>query len=308
MNAERQYDAKTSLPATGFSKSWSPWLKSFFRQTGFLVALPAMALLAAGFIVPMLITLFFSVMPARTFNISASFTLENYINLFTDTYYLSFGWSLLLALLSTLILMLISWPIAYGLARSFRRSMFITLLLVLPLFVSENVRMFGWVLSLIKNGVLDGALSYFFNSGVSDLLYNVPVTLFGMVYVYLPFMLFPMTLGISMIPEPCREAAFDMGASRWQLFREVELPLAMPGIMIGALLTFVLVLGSVTEAKILGGQAVIMAAHEIETAFTSQQNWPLGASLATLLTLISGGLALTLLSKINLDKIFGHKH
>ena len=86
------------------------------------------------------------------------------------------------------------------------------------------------------------------------MLFTLPAIVLGMVYVYLPFMLFPMTLGIAMVPNETREAAFDLGASRWQVFREVELPLSMPGIVIGFLLTFVLAVGAIAEAKVLGGQ------------------------------------------------------
>ena len=108
-----------------------------------------------------------------------------------------------------------------------------------------------------------------------------------MIYVYIPFMLFPMTLGISMVPNETRDAALDLGASRWQVFKEVELPLSMPGIMIGGLLTFVLAVGAIAEAKVLGGQKIIPITHDIEIAFTYAQNWPLGSALAVLL--MAGG-------------------
>ncbi len=128
-----------------------------------------------------------------------------------------------------------------------------------------------------------------------------------MVYVYLPFMLFPMTLGISMVPNETREAAPDLGATRWQVFREVELPLSMPGIMIGFLLTFVLAVGAIAEAKILGGQPVIPITHDIEIAFTYAQNWPLGAALAVLLMLVVGVLVLLALRRFDLDRILGRR-
>ena len=84
------------------------------------------------------------------------------------------------------------------------------------------------------------------------------MTLFGLVYIYLPFMLFPMTLGLAMVPRDLIDAARDLGASRLQIWREIELPLAMPGILIGMLLTFVLAIGATAEAKILGGQSIIV--------------------------------------------------
>ena len=124
------------------------------------------------------------------------------------------------------------------------------------------------------------------------MLFTPGTILFGMVYVYLPFMLFPMTLGLSMVPRDLVDAARDLGASRLQIWREVELPLAMPGILIGMLLTFVLAVGAVAEAKILGGQSIIVITHDIEIAFTYAQNWPLGSALAVLLMLVVGGLTL----------------
>ena len=137
------------------------------------------------------------------------------------------------------------------------------------------------------------------------MLFTLPAILFGMVYVYLPFMLFPMTLGISMVPNETRDAAFDLGASRWQVFREVELPLSMPGIVIGFLLTFVLAVGAIAEAKVLGGQRVIPITHDIEIAFTYAQNWPLGAALAVLLMLVVGVLVLLALRRFDLDTLPG---
>jgi spermidine/putrescine transport system permease protein len=139
------------------------------------------------------------------------------------------------------------------------------------------------------------------------MLFSVPAIILGMVYVYLPFMLFPMTLGISMVPNETRDAAFDLGASRWQVFKEVELPLSMPGIVIGFLLTFVLAIGAIAEAKVLGGQAVIPITQDIEIAFTYSQNWPLGAAIAVLLMLIVGVLVVLALRRFDLDSFLGRR-
>jgi spermidine/putrescine transport system permease protein len=87
------------------------------------------------------------------------------------------------------------------------------------------------------------------------------------------------------------------------VFREVELPLSMPGILIGCLLTFVLAVGAIAEAKILGGQRIIPITHDIEIAFTYSQNWPLGAALAVLLMLLVGVLVVSILRRFDLDQI-----
>lgn len=271
-------------------------------------AIPVLLFLLAGFAAPLLAVIWFSFMPPRSFVLGGSPTFENYETIFEGTNYISFLWSLGLAVLTVMLLALICYPAAYGLVRVFGKwATLLTLLFTIPLFVSENIRLYGWVLFLIKNGVLLGTLKSMFGLQLDSMLFTLPAIILGMVYVYLPFMLFPLTLGISMVPEETRDAAFDLGASRWQVFREVELPLSMPGIVIGFLLTFVLAVGAISEAKVLGGQSVIPVAHDIEIAFTYAQNWPLGAALAVLLMTVVGVLVILALRRFDLDRFLGRR-
>jgi spermidine/putrescine transport system permease protein len=143
--------------------------------------------------------------------------------------------------------------------------------------------------------------------GFDSPLYGVPSIIFGLVYVYLPFMLFPLAQGIAMVSDDARQAAADLGATRWQVFVQIDIPLAAPGIVVGSLLSFVLAAGAVAESKILGGQAVIAIADDVETAFTFGQNWPLGSALSMILILIIGGLAFLGVSRIDLDSIMGRE-
>jgi spermidine/putrescine transport system permease protein len=277
-------------------------------MAGFRNALPLIIFLAVGFAAPLLAVIGYSFMPERSFGLLHPPTLENYTAIFNGNSYISFGWSLLFATLTVAFLALICYPIAYGLARVFGPwAPVITLLFTIPLFVSENVRLYGWILFFIKNGVLLGTFKSLFGIELESWLFTRPMILLGMVYVYLPFMLFPMTLGVSMVPNDTREAALDLGATRWQVFREVELPLSMPGIVIGFLLTFVLAVGAIAEAKILGGQTVIPITHDIEIAFTYAQNWPLGAALSVLLMLVVGVLVLLVLRRFDLDAVLGRR-
>jgi len=271
-------------------------------------AIPVLLFLLAGFAAPLLAVIWFSFMPPRSFFLGGSPTLVNYETIFQGTNYISFLWSLGLAVLTVVLLAIICYPAAYGLVRVFGKwATLLTLLFTIPLFVSENIRLYGWVLFLIKNGVLLGTLKSTFGLQLDSMLFTLPAIILGMVYVYLPFMLFPLTLGISMVPEETRDAAFDLGASRWQVFREVELPLSMPGIVIGFLLTFVLAVGAISEAKVLGGQSVIPVAHDIEIAFTYAQNWPLGAALAVLLMTVVGVLVILALRRFDLDRFLGRR-
>lgn len=280
----------------------------FRPSAGFRAALPVILFLLVGFAAPLLAVVGFSFMPPRTFGLGHPPTLENYVTIFESTTYISLLWSLGMATATVLILILVSYPVAYGLVRVFGKwSTLVTLLFVIPLFVSENVRLYGWVLVLIKNGVLLGSLKTYLGLEPESMLFTTSAILLGMVYVYLPFMLFPLTLGISMVPNDAREAASDLGASRWQVFKEVELPLSTPGLVIGCLLTFVLAVGAIAEYKVLGGQQVIPITHDIEIAFTYAQNWPLGAALAVLLMLIVGVLVLLALRRFDLDRFLGRR-
>lgn len=278
------------------------------QSHGAKAATPVLLLLLAGFAAPLLAVIWFSFMPPRSFSLAAAPSIENYATIFASTSYISFFWSLGLAAATVILLAVICYPIAYGLVRIFGRwSTFLTLLFTIPLFVSENIRLYGWVLFLIKNGVLLGTLKSMLGTELDSMLFTRSAILLGMVYVYLPFMLFPLTLGISMVPAETRDAAFDLGASRWQVFREIELPLSMPGIVIGFLLTFVLAVGAIAEAKVMGGQRIIPITHDIEIAFTYAQNWPLGAALSVLLMLVVGTLVLLALRRFDLDSFLGRR-
>jgi len=281
-------------------------MRSLFRSTGFFCALPVIVLLLLVFIAPLFVVIGFSFVPARTFNLFTTPTLENYQAIVADTYYLSFGWSLFLAALAVMILFIICYPLAFAMAKVFGRfSIVITIAIVITLLVSENIRLFGWVLVLMKGGVFLGYLEHWFAVELESWLYGGPIIVFGLVYVYLPFMLFPLTLGISMIPNELRQAASDLGANRWTIFREIDLPLAMPGILIGCMLTFVLCTGAMAEAKVLGGGNILTMVDEIETAFTYKQNWPLGSALSVILIVTVSGIALFTLRTIDLDRILG---
>jgi len=278
------------------------------RRLGLLAALPITALLALGFLAPLLVVAAFSVMPQRVFDLGHLPDFSAYAEFVRQGYWTSLAWSLGMAAVSTAILFVLCWPLAFAMAKVFRRfTLVLTLAVVLSLFVSENIRLFGWVLTLMKGGLIEGHLRVYTGLSFDGLLYNVPVIVFGLVYVYFPFMLFPLAQGVAMVPDDAREAAFDMGASRWRVLREIDLPLAAPGAVVGCLLCFVLAAGAIAESKLLGGQAVIVIGDEIETAFTYGQNWPLGSAISMVLIAIIAALAALALGRIDLDAVMGRR-
>ena len=278
------------------------------HRLGLLAAAPLALVLGLGFLAPLAIVAAFSTVPERVFDLGHAPDFSGYAEMIRQGYWRSLLRSLAMALTATLILMVLCWPLAWAMARIWRRfTLVITIAVVLSLFVSENIRLFGWVLVLMKGGLIDGYLRHRFGVGVDGLLYNPPVIVAGLVYVYFPFMLFPMAQGIAMAPEDARAAAMDLGASRWTVLREIDLPLAAPGIMVGALLCFVLSAGAIAEAKLLGGRSVISIGDDVETAFTYAQNWPLGSALAVSLIAVLGGLVAIGLARVDLDRIMGRR-
>ena len=278
------------------------------NRQGLLCALPMLALLVVVFVVPLIVVALFSVMPPRVFELAHTPSLANYQTFLVQGYWRSLLWSIGTAFLSTVILFLVCYPLAFAMAKVFKRfSLVIVIAVVVSLVVSENIRLFGWVLTLMRGGMMAGYVQAWTGIQLESWLFNVPVIVFGLVYVYFPFMLFPLAQGIATIPDDVRQAAADLGATRWQILKEIDLPLAMPGIVVGSLLSFVLAAGAIAESRLLGGQAVVVMAHEIENAFTYGQNWPLGSALSMVLILITGALAVTALRWVDLDAILGRK-
>ena len=276
-------------------------MKRLDQRLGLLSALPLTVVLAVSFLAPLLVVAIFSVMPQKVFDLAHMPDFSSYRVFFEQGYYRSLLWSLGMALCATAILLVLCWPLAHAMAKVFGRfTLVLTIAVVMSLFVSENIRLFGWVLTLMKGGLIEGHWRALTGAGFDSPLYGVPIIVFGLVYVYLPFMLFPLAQGIAMVPDDTRQAAYDLGATRWQVLWQIEVPLAAPGIV-------VLACGALAESKILGGQAVIAIADDIETAFTFGQNWPLGSALSMILIVIIGALALFGVSRVDLDAIMGRK-
>lgn len=278
------------------------------QRLGFLTGLPIILLLLVSFIMPLFVVAGFSIMPQKVFELAHMPDFSAFAVIWEQGYYKSLFRSLGLAFLTTAILFVVSWPLAYAMAKVFGRfTLVITVLVVLLLFVSENIRLFGWFLSLMKGGLLEGYMRHWFGVSFESPLYNWPVIIFGMAYVYFPFMLFPLIQGIALVPNDARLAAMDLGSSRTRIMFEIEMPLAAPGILVGCLLTFVLSAGAVAEAKLLGGRAVVVLTDDVESAFTYAQNWPLGSALSLMLIVISAIIVLVPLSRINLDVMMGRR-
>lgn len=278
------------------------------RRLGFLTGLPVALLLLVSFVMPLFVVAGFAIMPQKVFELAHMPDFSSFAVIWEQGYYKSLFRSLGLAFATTAVLFAVCWPLAYAMAKVFGRfTVIVTVLVVLLLFVSENIRLFGWFLSLMKGGLLDGYLRHWFGASFESPLYSWPVIIFGMAYVYFPFMLFPLMQGIALVPDDARLAALDLGAGPLRVMFEIEMPLAAPGIMVGCLLTFVLSAGAVAEAKLLGGRSVVVLTDDVESAFTYAQNWPLGSALSLMLIAIVAVIVLVPLSRIDLDAMMGRR-
>jgi putrescine transport system permease protein len=226
----------------------------------------------------------------------AGLSLENYALLLTDTFYLSsYLKSLLVAAVSTLILLLIGFPVAYGIARAPRAVQpILVTLVILPFWTSFLIRIYAWINILQREGLLNALLIAF---GVIDeplaWLSTDSAVYIGMVYSYLPFMILPLYASLERLDETLLEAAADLGAPKWKIFWLVTVPLALPGMIAGGLLCFIPIVGEFVIPDLLGSSDSMMIGQTLWTEFFTNKDWPVASALAmTLLVLLVGPIML----------------
>jgi len=190
----------------------------------------------------------------------------------------SFG----LALVAVLITLLVGLPVAlYISLQDAKRRNLLLLLITIPFWVNLLVRTYAWMLLLRNGGLVEQSLNHL-GAGIDGLniLYTPWAVAVGLVYAYLPFMVLPIYSSLEKMDWRLVEAAFDLGANRWQALRRIVLPLAMPGIVAGCLLVFIPALGTYYIPELLGGGKQMMIGSLIQSQFGSARNWPFGAALA----------------------------
>lgn len=275
------------------------------KHAGLMAALPVYLVLIAGFVAPIVFVGLYSLMPERTFVLSTNITLQNYVVAFTDGYWRPLLWSAVGAVLATLACLALAWPTAMALTRfAGPWARLVTIMIALPIFISESVRLIGMSLFMMPSGgILAGSISALFGVEIGTILNTQFAAMLGLIYIHFPFVLFPLLLACSQVPAEQIEAARDLGASSWQVFREIELPLTAPGATIGGLFCFVLSLGASAEMSILGGQSVTVITRAIEQRFSYAQDWPLGAALTVLVVLTTAIVVFPILRRIDLDRL-----
>jgi putrescine transport system permease protein len=216
----------------------------------------------------------------------AALSFENYILLGADWLYLSsYLKSLEIALGSTVLLLLIGFPLAYGMARAPRRwqpALFV--LVVLPFWTSFLIRIYAWINILQRDGLLNQVLLALriVDEPPAWLATDTAVYI-GIVYSYLPFMVLPIYATLERMDESLIEAAADLGCPRWKAFWLVTLPLSLPGVVAGALLCFIPIVGEFVIPDLLGSSQTMMIGQTLWTEFFANKDWPVSSAVAVVL-------------------------
>jgi putrescine transport system permease protein len=216
-------------------------------------------------------------------------TLDNYLFLVQDPYYaVIYLNSIKLAAISTLLCLLLGYPMAYFIARQPARWRNLLLLgIVLPFWISFLLRVYAWIGLLNTHGVINQVLQWL---GLIEqplqLIYNDFAVYLGIVYSYLPFMILPLYANLEKLDLDLEDAASDLGARRWQVFRDVTLPLSMPGVIAGCLLVFIPAIGEFIIPALLGGSDTLMIGRALWDEFFINRDWPVASAVSVILLLI----------------------
>ena len=251
---------------------------------------PIVIWLALFIVIPLIYVFAISFMNRGLYSgVVMEFTLDNYIQLL-DLEYLNIFWkSILLAVETSVICLLLGYPFAMIMARADKRMKpAMMLLIMLPFWTNSLIRTYGWNTLLRSEGIINNLL---LRLGLIqkplELLYTDGAVLLGMVYTLFPFMVLPLYSSIEKLDPSLMEAAGDLGARRVRSFLRVMLPLTAPGIFAGNIQDFIPTLGYFFISDMMGGGKTMYIGNLIKNQFLSARNWPLGAALSILLILLT---------------------
>ena len=243
---------------------------------------PSWAVMLSLFLFPMLIVLAYSLLTRGTYGgISRPWSVESYQR-FADPIYLGILWrSFWIAGASTLVSLLLGFPLALFISRAGKRKNLYLSLVILPFWTSFLVRTYAWMFLLRDTGLVNSTLQ---KLGIIHdplpLLYNDGAVILGLVYGYLPFMVLPLFGTLERLDRNLLEAAADLGARPWATLLRVVLPLSAPGIRAGVILVFIPCLGAYLTPDLLGGGKSVMIGNLIQNQFTTARDWPFGSAIS----------------------------
>ncbi len=251
------------------------------------LAIPYAVWVALMILLPMLLILLYAFTTQGNDIVNFSFTLDHFIRFFTDQDFLLILWrSLVIAFKTTIICVLLGYPIAYFIARSSDKVRNILVLVItLPMWINMLVRTYAWIGILSDGGILQNILS-FLGFGEPELLYTEGAVLLGMVYNFLPFMILQINTSLCKMDKSLLEASADLGANRFQTFWRVTFPLSLSGVISGITLVFLPAVSSFFIPKLLGGGQFFLIGNVIENQFITVGEWNFGSAISMIMAVV----------------------
>ena len=251
------------------------------------LAIPYVVWAAIMLLLPMALIAMYSFTEPGNSIISFSFTLDHYIKFFTDPDFLLILWrSIMIAVKTTVICLLLGYPVAYFIARSKERVQNILVLCItIPMWINMLVRTYAWIGLLSEGGLIQRIFSLI-GFGNTELLYTEAAVLLGMVYNFLPFMILQINTSLCKMDHSLLEAGADLGASPVQTFLRITLPLSLPGVINGITLVFLPAVSSFFIPKLLGGGQYFLIGNMIENQFITVGEWNFGSAISMIMAII----------------------
>lgn len=251
------------------------------------LALPYIVWAILMLVLPMGLIAVYSFMEHGNSIIPFGFTLEHYINFFTDHDFLMILWrSIWIAVKTTLICLFLGYPVAYFITKTSEKTQNLLILAItIPMWINMLVRTYAWIGLLSDGGLIQKILSLF-GLGNRELLYTEGAVLLGMVYNFLPFMILQIQTALSKMDTSLLEASADLGANPVQTFRRVTLPLSLPGVIKGITLVFLPSVSSFFIPKLLGGGQYFLIGNMIENQFITVGEWNFGSAISMIMAII----------------------
>lgn len=251
-----------------------------------LAAVPSVWL-AAFFLAPLAFTVVFSLGRSTFGGVDLGFTFDNYTAALSGFYGATFARTLALAVSASALCLLVAFPVGYFIARHARRRLLAIVLVLVPYFSSFLIRVMSLNMLMSRGGFSQAILNTLhLHQGPLDVLDTRTAVFIGMVYAYLPIAIVPLFVALDRIPRVLLEASSDLGASPWQTFWRVTLPLSRAGIATAALLTAVPMFGEMVIPTLLGGGRGLLVGQAISAQYMQAQNYPLGSAMAVLVLLV----------------------
>lgn len=247
-------------------------------------AYPYVVWSAIFIVIPLLLIVFFSFTSKVDGRFVFSF--ENFQRLFEPIYFTVFIRSIWLAILSTVLCLILGYPIAYMISKlPIKRRNILILLFILPMWMNFLLRTYAWMAILGRDGLINTLLGYI-GIGPIKMLYTDGAILLGMVYNFLPFMVIPIYTVLIKIDKNLVNAAYDLGANKAQAFRKIILPLSIPGIISGITMVFMPAVSNFVIPNLLGGGKYMLVGNLIEQQFTTIGNWNFGSALSIFMMIL----------------------